>query len=189
MHWDLVKGMKWFTVVAVLLIGLPVVAAWCPVAEGRALERIRPHEDGSHFVGADSGDTFVAWGFNYDHDAPGRLLEDYWPGEWPTVVEDFQGVGAAVEVLDEDAVAGVVDSCVDVDAQPVDPPNDVADRLVAAAADVEPGLVPPAIDDLDPALLDSGPPVEVGQPGIHRDHLQVQVAAVRGIGGRIDGDL
>lgn len=27
---------------------------------------------------------------NYDHDDDGRLLEDYWQDEWPTVVEDFQ---------------------------------------------------------------------------------------------------
>lgn len=36
-----------------------------------------------------SGKNFVPWGFNYDHDDSGRLLEDYWQAEWPTVVEDF----------------------------------------------------------------------------------------------------
>ncbi len=58
------------------------------------VERIRPSADGSHFVRAESGDRFVAWGVNYDHDDAGRLLEDYWHSEWPTVVEDFQEIKA-----------------------------------------------------------------------------------------------
>ena len=33
---------------------------------------------------------FVPWGFNYDHDENGRLLEDYWEQEWPKVEEDFR---------------------------------------------------------------------------------------------------
>ncbi|MFO0870338.1 MAG: cellulase family glycosylhydrolase [Pirellulales bacterium] len=37
---------------------------------------------------------FVPWGFNYDHDRDGRLLEDYWHDEWPTVVEDFREMRA-----------------------------------------------------------------------------------------------
>ncbi len=54
-----------------------------------AMEWIRPSENGSHFVYEKSGKKFMAWGFNYDHDASGRLLEDYWVEAWPTVVEDF----------------------------------------------------------------------------------------------------
>lgn len=38
----------------------------------------------------DSGDRFTPWGFNYDHDVPGRLLEDYWANEWPLVEADFR---------------------------------------------------------------------------------------------------
>jgi len=76
---------------AVLFMAMPVWPAWCWAATG-ALELIRPSDDGAHFVGADSGDRFVAWGFNYDHDASGRLLEDYWHSEWPTVVEDFNEI-------------------------------------------------------------------------------------------------
>jgi hypothetical protein len=41
------------------------------------------------FVRAPSGRRFVPWGFNYDHDETGRLLEDYWETEWPKVVADF----------------------------------------------------------------------------------------------------
>jgi len=38
----------------------------------------------------ESGQKFIPWGFNYDHDAAGRLIEDYWDDEWATVEEDFQ---------------------------------------------------------------------------------------------------
>jgi hypothetical protein len=41
------------------------------------------------FVLDPSGRPFVPWGFNYDHDAKGRLIEDYWEGEWPTVEAHF----------------------------------------------------------------------------------------------------
>ncbi len=36
-----------------------------------------------------SGRPFVPWGFNYDHDDKGRLIEDYWDEEWPTVEAHF----------------------------------------------------------------------------------------------------
>jgi hypothetical protein len=58
------------------------------------MELIRPSDDGSGFIRAGSGAKFLAWGFNYDHDDPGRLLEDYWHKEWPTVVEDFKEIKA-----------------------------------------------------------------------------------------------
>ena len=38
----------------------------------------------------DDGSPFIAWGFNYDHDEKGRLLEDYWSTEWAKVQEDFR---------------------------------------------------------------------------------------------------
>jgi hypothetical protein len=53
------------------------------------LELIKLSEDGTRFVCAGSEDRFIAWGFDYDHDDSGRLLEDYWYKEWSTVVEDF----------------------------------------------------------------------------------------------------
>jgi hypothetical protein len=58
------------------------------------LELIRPSEDGAHFICADSGTRFVAWGFNYDHDDAGRLIEDYWHKEWSTIAEDFSEMKA-----------------------------------------------------------------------------------------------
>jgi hypothetical protein len=77
-----------------LLAGPPLTAGG--PASGRTspqtLELIRPSKDGTHFVGASSGKRFVVWGVNYDHDDAGRLLEDYWDGEWAKVVEDFKEI-------------------------------------------------------------------------------------------------
>ena len=56
------------------------------------LELIRPDDSGRCFVGAETGRKFVAWGVNYDHDGPGRLLEDYWEKEWKTVEHDFREI-------------------------------------------------------------------------------------------------
>jgi hypothetical protein len=53
------------------------------------LERIRVSDDKRGFVLETSKEKFVPWGFNYDHDEKGRLLEDYWNAEWDKVVEDF----------------------------------------------------------------------------------------------------
>ncbi|AMV40535.1 cellulase family glycosylhydrolase [Planctomyces sp. SH-PL62] len=61
-----------------------------PKASAPPLARIRVSEDKSHFVLEGSNRRFVLWGFNYDHDDAGRLLEDYWADEWDTVVEDFR---------------------------------------------------------------------------------------------------
>jgi hypothetical protein len=41
------------------------------------------------FAPADSEGSFIPWGFNYDHDERGRLIEDYWFEEWAKVEEDF----------------------------------------------------------------------------------------------------
>jgi len=58
------------------------------------LEWIRPSASGDGFVRGERAEPFRAWGFNYDHDEPGRLLEDYWESEWDTVVEDFSEMKA-----------------------------------------------------------------------------------------------
>ncbi len=63
------------------------------VAETK-LEWIKLSSDGTSFVRGDSGGVFLAWGVNYDHDGAGRLLEEYWIEEWPTVVEDFREIKA-----------------------------------------------------------------------------------------------
>lgn len=58
------------------------------------LEWIRLGKGGSDFVRATSGERFLAWGVNYDHDGAGRLLEEYWVDEWPKVEEDFREIKA-----------------------------------------------------------------------------------------------
>jgi hypothetical protein len=61
---------------------------------GSGLEWIRLGKDGKSFVRGESGERFLAWGVNYDHDSSGRLLEEYWSEEWPTVVEDLREIKA-----------------------------------------------------------------------------------------------
>ena len=73
----------------VLACSLLVIVTSHTIAAPPAMPRIRPSQDGTHFVRGDTGQAFVVWGVNYDHDADGRLLEDYWVKEWPTVVADF----------------------------------------------------------------------------------------------------
>jgi hypothetical protein len=50
---------------------------------------IRVSDDGRGFEFSESKAKFVPWGFNYDHDADFRLLEEYWIEEWEAVEGDF----------------------------------------------------------------------------------------------------
>jgi hypothetical protein len=59
------------------------------LAAGPKLEPVRVSEDGKGFVLKPSGRKFTPWGFNYDHDAKGRLIEDYWHDEWEAIRGDF----------------------------------------------------------------------------------------------------
>ncbi|HAK96286.1 MAG TPA: hypothetical protein DCM87_15165 [Planctomycetes bacterium] len=70
---------------AIAMLALAGCAATAPAP----LERIAVGNDRRSFVRVPSGEPFVPWGFNYDHDRAGRLLEDYWDEEWPAVVADF----------------------------------------------------------------------------------------------------
>jgi hypothetical protein len=58
-------------------------------AQPAAMPWIEVSKDKSGFMLSPSGRPFVPWGFNYDHDGKGRLLEDYWEAEWPKVEADF----------------------------------------------------------------------------------------------------
>lgn len=51
---------------------------------------VRVSGDNRGFVLEGSGRPWIPWGFNYDHDEQGRLLEDYWLTEWAKVEEDFR---------------------------------------------------------------------------------------------------
>jgi hypothetical protein len=57
-------------------------------------ELIQVRQDNQGFACQPSGRRFIPWGFNYDRDYQSRLLEDYWEGEWSTVVEDFREMKA-----------------------------------------------------------------------------------------------
>ncbi len=50
---------------------------------------IQVAKDQKTFVLQPSGERFLPWGFNYNHDEQGRLLEDYWEAKWPKVETDF----------------------------------------------------------------------------------------------------
>ncbi len=50
---------------------------------------VQVSKDKKGFVLDPSRRPFVPWGFNYDHDDKGRLIEDYWEDEWPTVEAHF----------------------------------------------------------------------------------------------------
>ncbi|GIW79739.1 MAG: hypothetical protein KatS3mg105_1546 [Gemmatales bacterium] len=59
------------------------------------LEWVRVANDKKSFVFSKSGRKFIPWGFNYDHqEGTGRLIEDYWDKEWPTIVQDFKEMKA-----------------------------------------------------------------------------------------------
>jgi len=51
---------------------------------------IQVAKDNRTFVEENTGRRFTPWGFNYDHDEKGTLLEDYWDADWPRVEDDFR---------------------------------------------------------------------------------------------------
>ncbi len=60
----------------------------CPILAADR-ERIVVAKDKRGFAFEKSAKPFVPWGFNYDHDKDGRLIEDYWHDEWPMVERHF----------------------------------------------------------------------------------------------------
>jgi len=85
---------RWARVVRWWLLLLWLLCNLGSVSQSQAISAemkiIRVSEDQRTFIFKESSSTFVPWGFNYDHDERGRLLEDYWDAEWPKVEEDFQ---------------------------------------------------------------------------------------------------
>jgi hypothetical protein len=70
-------------IVCILLVALN------PSLPAGDLPFIQVSADKSGFVDAGANKPFVPWGFNYDHDEKGRLIEDYWVDEWPKFEADF----------------------------------------------------------------------------------------------------
>jgi hypothetical protein len=68
----------------VLLLSIPAVQA-----KPGEMPWVQVSKDKIGFALDPSGKPFVPWGFNYDHDATGRLIEDYWEDEWPAVEAHF----------------------------------------------------------------------------------------------------
>ncbi|MBD3265404.1 cellulase family glycosylhydrolase [bacterium] len=80
MHCDRRRPVKRLLFLSLLLLAHNVsVLAWMQVSK-----------DGTDFVDRNTKERFFVLGFNYDHDREGRLIEEYWQDEWPTVVEDFK---------------------------------------------------------------------------------------------------
>ncbi len=73
-----------------LLLLIVVGVAAGSSASAKDLPRIRVADDRHGFVLAGANEKFTPWGFNYDHDEQGRLIEDYWEKEWPKIEADFR---------------------------------------------------------------------------------------------------
>src|SRR5262245_8872446 len=58
-------------------------------AQGDDMPWVQVAKDRKSFVLDPSRKPFVPWGFNYDHDTEGRLIEDYWEQEWDKVEAHF----------------------------------------------------------------------------------------------------
>lgn len=71
-----------------LLIALLIFTSVNTLAAAE-LDWIEVSPDGKSFITAKEKKKFVPWGFNYDHDRNGRLLEDYWNTDWKAVEQDF----------------------------------------------------------------------------------------------------
>jgi hypothetical protein len=83
---EVTKMLRLLRFALLVLVGITVVR------EAEGMPWICVSNDKHGFVMTESGHPFVPWGFNYDHDENGRLLEDYWDKEWPKVEQDFRGM-------------------------------------------------------------------------------------------------
>src|ERR1043166_9350975 len=63
--------------------------AVCPAQKGDDMPWVKVAKHNKSFVLEPSGKQFTPWGFNYDHDHDGRLLEDFWEKDWDKVTAHF----------------------------------------------------------------------------------------------------
>lgn len=82
------RALPGFACAATLLV--LTLAGCVRLSKSSAMGWIAVSSDGRGFINSATGAAFVPWGFNYDHDEAGRLIEDYWDAEWPKVVADFR---------------------------------------------------------------------------------------------------
>lgn len=73
------------TCTSLALLLLPALTA-----TANEMQWVQVSEDRRGFVLAESGQPFRPWGFNYDHEHGGELLEDYWDENWPAVESAFR---------------------------------------------------------------------------------------------------
>lgn len=78
-----------FFAFTILMLAIPAHSQQTTQPAKAGLERVRVSNDGKAFVLADTGKTFTPWGFNFvgEH---GRIVEEYWEQEWPSVEKDFR---------------------------------------------------------------------------------------------------
>lgn len=76
----------------VRLLSLLVLLSLSAPARPADPPRVVVSKDGKGFALAPTGTPFRPWGFNYDHDPTGRLIEDYWTDEWDRVDRDFRAM-------------------------------------------------------------------------------------------------
>jgi hypothetical protein len=58
-------------------------------AQSNDMPWVKVAKDNKSFILEPSSKPFTPWGFNYDHDVDGRLLEDYWEKDWDKVAAHF----------------------------------------------------------------------------------------------------
>lgn len=66
-----------------------LLVALVPSLRAEDLPSVQISADKTSFVQSGADKPFIPWGFNYDHDERGRLIEDYWVDEWPKIEADF----------------------------------------------------------------------------------------------------
>src|SRR3954466_10965663 len=71
---------------------LLILAAAATATQPQEMEPVKISAEGRGFVLAPSGRPFHPWGLNYGN--AGRLIEDYWETDWPTVERDFRDMKA-----------------------------------------------------------------------------------------------
>jgi hypothetical protein len=79
--------MRWIIAAAIfplILLGVLTVRA-----KPDEMPWVQVSKDKKGFVLDPSARPFVPWGFNYDHDDKGRLIEDYWEKKWEKVEAHF----------------------------------------------------------------------------------------------------
>ncbi len=72
-----------------LTLGLLTFLPSARAAEEKGMDWVKVSKEKRSFVLDPSGRSFTPWGFNYDHDDQGNLIEDYWESKWEVVDRAF----------------------------------------------------------------------------------------------------